>query len=62
MSDHWELDSRVAVSCPVIVLEIKLRLLRNLEIDLLEDPAIPLLGMHPKDACHAIRAHVPPCP
>jgi hypothetical protein len=25
-------------------------LLRKLEIDLLEDPAIPLLGIYPKDA------------
>jgi hypothetical protein len=30
------------------------RFLRKLEIDLLEDPAIPLLGIYPKDAlpCH----------
>jgi hypothetical protein len=30
------------------------RLLRKFEIDLPEDPAIPLLGIHPKDAplCH----------
>ena len=30
------------------------RFLRKLEIDLPEDPAIPLLGIHPKDAppCH----------
>jgi hypothetical protein len=30
------------------------RCLRKLEIDLSEDPAIPLLGIHPKDAppCH----------
>jgi hypothetical protein len=29
--------------------------LRKLEIDLPEDPAIPLLGIHPKDAppCHS---------
>jgi hypothetical protein len=30
------------------------RFLRKLEIDLPEDPAVPLLGMHPRDAppCH----------
>jgi hypothetical protein len=36
------------------------RFLRKLEIDLPEDPAIPLLGTNPKDAPPCHRAHVPP--
>jgi hypothetical protein len=37
------------------------RFLRKLEMDLSEDPAIPFLGIYPKDGppCHG--AHVPLC-
>ena len=40
------------------------RFLRTLEIDLPKDPAIPLLGIYPKDTMgyhHATGAHVPLC-
>jgi len=33
--------------------------LRKLDIVLLEDPAIPLLGIYPKDVQHITRAHAP---
>jgi hypothetical protein len=35
--------------------------LRKLDIVLLEDPAIPLLGIYPEKSQHVIRTHVPLC-
>jgi hypothetical protein len=35
--------------------------LRKLEVDLPEDPAIPLLGIYPRDVTLCHRAHVPLC-
>ena len=43
----------VGLQTGTTTLEINLEFLRRLEIDLPEDPAIPLLGIYPKD--------VPPC-
>jgi hypothetical protein len=37
------------------------RFLRKLYIILLEDPAIPLLGIYPKEVPMVIRTHVPIC-
>jgi hypothetical protein len=35
--------------------------LSKLDILLPEDPAIPFLGIYPKDAQHIARTHAPPC-
>jgi hypothetical protein len=37
------------------------RFLRNLDIVLPEDPAIPLLGIYPKILHHITRTHAPLC-
>jgi hypothetical protein len=38
----------VGMQTSTTILEKNLRLLKNLNIDLLYDPAIPLLGIYPK--------------
>jgi hypothetical protein len=42
-------------------LEISLWFLRKLDIELHEDPAIPLLGISQKMLQHVIRTHAPLC-
>jgi hypothetical protein len=44
----------VGLQVGTTILQINYRFLRKLEVDLPEDPAIPLLGIYPKDGspCH----------